>query len=59
MSYITLTKIGEFGVCQHKGTPNFYVSAYLPEQGSMVYRSLRTTNLEDACVQVRSLVDRA
>lgn len=58
MAYITLTKIGEFGVCQDKGTSNFYVSAYLPEQGSMVYRSLRTTNLEDACVQVRSLVDR-
>ncbi|MDA9490998.1 tyrosine-type recombinase/integrase [Bradyrhizobium sp. CCBAU 11361] len=58
MAYITLTKIGEFGVCQDKGTPNFYVSSYLPEQGSMIYRSLRTTNLEDACVQVRSLVDR-
>jgi len=58
MAYITLTKIGNFGVCQNKGTSNFYVSAYLPEQGCMVYRSLRTTNLEDACVQVRSLVDR-
>lgn len=58
MAYVTLTKIGEFGVCQDKGTPNFYVSAYLPEKAIMVYRSLRTTNLEDACVQVRSLVDR-
>lgn len=58
MAYVTLTRIGAFGVCQDKGTPNFYVSVYLPEKGSMVYRSLRTTNLEDACVQVRSLVDR-
>lgn len=58
MAYITLTKIGEFGVCQDRGTPNLYVSIYLPEQGSMVYRSLRTTNLEEACIQVRSLVDR-
>ncbi|MBB4366647.1 hypothetical protein GGD65_007720 [Bradyrhizobium sp. CIR18] len=58
MAYITLTKIGEYGVCQDKGTPNFYVSVYLPGKGSMIYRSLRTTNLEDACVQVRSLVDR-
>jgi len=57
MAYVTLTRIGEFGVCLDKGTPNFYVSAYLPEKGSMVYRSLRTTHLEEACVQVRSLVD--
>lgn len=48
MAYVTLTRIGAFGVCQDKGTPNFYVSVYLPEKGSMVYRSLRTTNLEDA-----------
>lgn len=58
MAYVHFTKIGEFGVVQDKGTPNFYVSAYVREKGITVYRSLRTTNLEDACVQVRSLVDR-
>jgi integrase len=58
MAFIILEKIGEFGVCLHKGTPNFYVSAYLPEDGRMVYRSLHTTSVADACAQVRGLVDR-
>ena len=58
MAYKILTKIGQFGVCQDTGTPNFYVSAYVPEKKAMVYRSLHTTDLEQACIVVRSLVDR-
>jgi hypothetical protein len=58
MAYITVEKIGDFGVCRHKGTPNLYVSAYIAETGSMVYRSLHTASMENACIQVRGLVDR-
>jgi len=58
VAYNTLTKIGTFGVCQKVGTENFYVSVYVPDKKSMIYRSLHTTILTEATDKVRDLVER-
>ncbi|MEJ1939122.1 hypothetical protein WDZ92_53670, partial [Nostoc sp. NIES-2111] len=58
MAYSVITKVGSFGVCQDVGKPHLYVSSYVPETKTMVYRSLHTTSIEEAIVTVRDLVER-
>lgn len=57
-AYETIDKIGDFSVCRHKDTENLYVSVYIAETRSMVYRSLHTTSVANACNQVEGLVER-
>ncbi|MDA9538983.1 integrase [Bradyrhizobium sp. USDA 3311] len=58
MRYTSVHSIGEFELCKASNSPNYYVATYVREKRQMVHRSLRTSDLENAIAQVKSLVAR-
>lgn len=58
MKYTPVHSIGDYELCKASNSPNYYVATYVREESRMSYRSLRTSDLEDAIAMVRSLVAR-